>query len=171
MTLLEAKISYQAIELFELCLKHEIVVSTAESCTGGLIAACLTEIAGSSAMFDRGFVTYSNTAKVEMLGVSSATLDEFGAVSRHIALEMATGALKNSNASLSIAVTGVAGPSGGTAEKPVGLVHIAVNFNGELQHQECRFGALARHEIRSETVREALEMSAKMVRKSYGSGV
>lgn len=170
MTLLDAGISCQAIELFELCLKYEIVVSTAESCTGGLIAACVTDIAGSSAMFDRGFVTYSNQAKLEMLGVNSQTLDEFGAVSRQIALEMAAGALKNSNASLSIAVTGVAGPSGGTPQKPVGLVHIAVNLKGEVQHQECRFGALTRHEIRSETVRRALEMSAEMIRRMHEGG-
>ncbi len=169
MTILDAGISHQAIELYELCLKHDVVIATAESCTGGLIAACLTEIAGSSAMFDRGFVTYSNEAKVEMLGVKPATLDEFRAVSRQTALEMAAGALENSNASLSIAVTGIAGPSGGTPEKPVGLVHIAVNLDGEALHQECHFGPLTRHEIRSETVRRALEMSAEAVRKRYGA--
>ncbi len=171
MTLLDAGISHQAIELFELCLKYDVVITTAESCTGGLIAACLTEIAGSSAIFDRGFVTYSNEAKMEMLGVKSTTLEQFGAVSRQIALEMAAGALENSNANLSIAVTGIAGPSGGTPEKPVGLVHIAVNLDGEAVHQECHFGPQTRHEIRSETVRRALEMSTEMMRKRYGSRV
>lgn len=166
--ILDAGISRQAIELFELCTKHEIVIATAESCTGGLIAACLTEIAGSSAMFDRGFVTYSNEAKMEMLGVNSSTLAEFGAVSRQTALEMAAGALEKSNAGLSIAVTGIAGPSGGTVDKPVGLVHIAVNLDGDVRHQACRFGPLTRHEIRSETVRRSLEMSTEMIRKAYG---
>ena len=163
----DAGITAQAIELFELCLKHNIEIATAESCTGGLIAACMTDMAGSSAVFERGFVTYSNQAKVEMLSVKPETLADFGAVSRETALEMADGALVNSDASLSIAVTGVAGPSGGTAEKPVGLVHIAVNLDGDVVHQECRFGPLTRIEIRSETVRRALEMSTEMVRKVY----
>ena len=100
-------------------------LSCAESCTGGGIAAALTDVAGSSAWFDRGFVTYSNLSKQEMLGVSLATLKNFGAVSRETAIEMASGALQYSNAQLSVAVTGIAGPGGGTKSKPVGTVWIA----------------------------------------------
>lgn len=100
-------------------------LSCAESCTGGGIAAALTDVAGSSAWFDRGFVTYSNLSKQEMLGVSLATLKNFGAVSRETAIEMASGALQYSNAQLSVAVTGIAGPGGGTESKPVGTVWIA----------------------------------------------
>lgn len=160
----------QAIELFELCKINGVMIVTAESCTGGMIAAAITDIAGSSAVFDRGFVTYSNEAKMAMIGVKSSTLEQFGAVSLQTALEMAAGALKHSNASLSIAVTGIAGPTGGSPEKPVGLVHIAVNLDGEIAHEECHFGARTRHEIRSETVRRALEMSTEMMRKRYGMG-
>jgi nicotinamide-nucleotide amidase len=167
MSEVDHNISPQAIELFDLCKTHGVMVTTAESCTGGMIAAAITDIAGSSAVFDRGFVTYSNEAKMAMIGVKSSTIDQFGAVSQQTALEMAAGALKHSKASLSIAVTGVAGPSGGTPKKPVGLVHIAVNLDGEIIHEECHFGARTRSEIRSETVRRALELSAEAVRKRY----
>ena len=146
------------------------MIATAESCTGGMIAAAITDIAGSSVVFDRGFVTYSNEAKMAMIGVKSSTLEHYGAVSQQTALEMATGALKHSNSSLSIAVTGVAGPTGGTAAKPIGLVHIAVNLDGEVTHEECHFGARTRSEIRSETVRRALELSTEAVRKRYEAG-
>ena len=104
------------------CVAEKRVITGAESCTGGLIAAVLTSVSGSSAWVDRGFVTYSNEAKMEMLGVASATLDAFGAVSEETAREMAAGALKNSRATMAYAVTGVAGPAGGTATKPVGMV-------------------------------------------------
>ncbi len=138
---------------------RNITIATAESCTGGLIAGALTEISGSSAIVDRGFVTYSNQAKMEMLGVEPATLERFGAVSRETALEMAKGALARSGASLAVAVTGIAGPSGGTAEKPVGLVHLAARArNGRLIHREMRYGDLGRSGIRLATVMTALEM-------------
>lgn len=104
------------------CVAENRVIAGAESCTGGLIAAVLTSVSGSSAWVDRGFVTYSNEAKSEMLGVASATLDAFGAVSEETAREMAVGALKNSRATMAYSVTGVAGPTGGTATKPVGMV-------------------------------------------------
>ncbi len=107
------------------CRKHSLMVVTAESCTGGLVAAALTAIAGSSDVVDRGFVTYSNEAKHDMLGVGLDTLENHGAVSEPVARAMARGALTHSQASISVSVTGVAGPGGGSAEKPVGLVHFA----------------------------------------------
>lgn len=138
------------------------MVATAESCTGGLIAGALTEIAGSSAVVDRGFVTYSNRAKVEMLGVDQATLDAFGAVSRQVALEMAKGALAHSQADVAVAVTGIAGPGGGSADKPVGLVHLASACrDGRSEHREMRYGDIGRDNVRLATVRTALEMLAE----------
>ena len=104
------------------CQARKILAATAESCTGGKIIALLTDIPGSSSMVDRGFVTYSNEAKMDMLGVRNETLDAYGAVSRETALEMAAGALGNSRAGITLAVTGIAGPDGGSPEKPVGLV-------------------------------------------------
>jgi nicotinamide-nucleotide amidase len=128
----------------------------AESCTGGWIAQSVTEIAGSSAWFDRGFVTYSNAAKIAMLGVSEATLQAHGAVSLQTASEMAAGALAHSEADIALAVTGIAGPGGGTAEKPVGLVFIAWQRRG----QPCRcieqHFAGDRHAVRLQTVQKAL---------------
>lgn len=136
-----------------------LMVSTAESCTGGLIAGALTEIAGSSAVVDRGFVTYTNDAKRDMLGVGTETLITFGAVSRQTALQMAHGALFRSRAYFAVAVTGIAGPGGGSAEKPVGLVHLAAKArNGNFLHHEMRYGDIGRTEIRLATVRTALEM-------------
>ncbi|MGN7291282.1 CinA family protein [Rhizobium sp. SAFR-030] len=135
------------------------MASTAESCTGGLIAGALTEVSGSSAVVDRGFVTYSNAAKMDLLGVQAETLDTFGAVSRETALQMAKGALMRSRAHVSIAVTGIAGPGGGSVEKPVGLVHLAAACkDGRLIHKEMRYGDLGRQGIRLSTVETALSM-------------
>jgi nicotinamide-nucleotide amidase len=132
---------------------------TAESCTGGLIAALLTEIPGSSDVFERGFVTYSNTAKMQMLGVDEKLIANHGAVSKDVAEAMAKGALLHADAQLSVAVTGIAGPGGGTALKPVGLVHIAVaRKGGTLVHKECRFGKKPRGQIRFESIQSALEL-------------
>jgi nicotinamide-nucleotide amidase len=111
--------------VLEACRANELTIATAESCTGGLLAGCLTEIAGSSGVFERGFVTYSNRAKTEMLNVSAPLIEKVGAVSEEVARAMAQGALARSTADLSLAVTGIAGPGGGTEAKPVGLVHIA----------------------------------------------
>lgn len=142
-----------------------LMVSTAESCTGGLIAGALTEIPGSSAVVDRGFVTYTNSAKREMLGVQEQTLAQFGAVSKETALQMVHGALFRSHADLSVAVTGVAGPGGGSAEKPVGLVHLAAKArNGALIHHEMRYGDIGRDKVRLATVQTALEMLAALGR-------
>lgn len=136
-----------------------LMLATAESCTGGLVAAALTEIAGSSAAVDRGFVTYSNAAKVELLGVSPATLDAYGAVSEPVAGEMARGAVARSGAAVAVAVTGIAGPGGGSADKPVGLVHFAVSGPGDrLAHQVKRFGDLGRAQVRLESLRTALAL-------------
>jgi len=135
------------------------MIATAESCTGGLVAAAVTDISGSSAVLDRGFVTYSNAAKVAMLDVTPATLDAHGAVSEETAREMAAGALAHSAAHVAVAITGVAGPSGGTAQKPVGLVHFACAVKGRgITHVERRFGPLSRAKIRSASVDQALEL-------------
>jgi nicotinamide-nucleotide amidase len=140
-----------------------LMVSTAESCTGGLIAGALTDISGSSAVIDRGFVTYTNTAKMEMLGVQEATLASFGAVSRETALQMVHGALYRSKADMAVAVTGVAGPGGGSVDKPVGLVHLAAKSrSGEIIHREMRYGDIGRDKVRSATVQTALEMLLKL---------
>ncbi len=145
-------------------------IATAESCTGGLIAALLTEVPGSSAVVDRGFVTYSNDAKHRMLGVPTALLATHGAVSREVAMAMAEGALLYSSADVSVAVTGVAGPGGGSIEKPVGLVHIAAARRGATTiHRECRFGDLDRATIRLRTVATALEMALDIVRDRRGT--
>lgn len=136
-----------------------LMVSTAESCTGGLIAGALTEIPGSSAVVDRGFVTYTNTAKMEMLGVQEQTLATFGAVSEETARQMVHGALFRSRAAFAVAVTGIAGPGGGSAEKPVGLVHLAAKSrHGALLHHKMLYGDIGRTQVRLATVKAALEM-------------
>lgn len=136
-----------------------LTIATAESCTGGLIAGCLTEIAGSSDVVDRGFVTYSNAAKTDMLDVPTATIEAVGAVSEDVAIAMAKGALLRSGADLAVAVTGVAGPGGGTAAKPVGLVHIAAaRRDGGTEHRRMLYGDVGRDRVREETVVTALEM-------------
>ncbi len=143
------------------------MVATAESCTGGLIAALLTEIPGSSDVFERGFVTYSNDAKHEQLGIKPSLLAKHGAVSAEVAGAMAEGALKHSKAKFSMAVTGVAGPGGGTPKKPVGLVYIAVSGGkGKTAVEEYRFKG-SRSQIRMKTVAESLKLlTAQLTRFS-----
>ena len=142
--------------LAELRQKH-MTLATAESCTGGLIIGLLTEIAGASDVVDRGFITYSNAAKTDMLGIPADLITQYGAVSSQVAIAMALGALSYSKATISIAVTGIAGPGGGSTEKPVGLVHLGVaKLGNEPLHQECRFGDLGREIIRSKTITQAL---------------
>jgi len=111
--------------LSQYLLKNNALIATAESCTGGWLAQCMTSIAGSSAWFDRGFITYSNQAKMDMLGVKAETLAQFGAVSAEVAMQMTTGVLQYSAADYAIAITGIAGPAGGSEEKPIGSVYIA----------------------------------------------
>ncbi|MGO4351220.1 CinA family protein [Rhizobium sp. RAF36] len=136
-----------------------LMISTAESCTGGLIAGALTEISGSSAVVDRGFVTYTNTAKMEMLGVQDEALARFGAVSEETARQMVHGALFRSRAAVAVAVTGIAGPGGGSPEKPVGLVHLAAKSRrGALVHRKMLYGDIGRDKVRLATVATALEM-------------
>ncbi|PWB83872.1 MAG: damage-inducible protein CinA [Methylocystaceae bacterium] len=148
-----------AEKLLDLCRAQSLRLAIAESCTGGLVAGAITAIPGSSDVFDRGFVTYSNAAKEEMLGVPADVLERFGAVSAETARAMAQGAVHRSFADLAVAVTGVAGPSGGSAEKPVGLVHFAcLRKNHGIEHMERRFGPLTREAIREASVLQALEM-------------
>jgi nicotinamide-nucleotide amidase len=139
-------------------------IATAESCTGGLVAGALTAVAGSSDVFERGFVTYSNAAKSEMLGVDSKLIAAHGAVSHAVALAMATGAIRHSRADLAVSITGIAGPGGGSEEKPVGLVYFGTAMRGEgaeavvATTAEERFGDLGRDEVREASVRLALDL-------------
>lgn len=159
MGLYPADIEHQAAAIIAAYRERGWMIATAESCTGGLIAGALTEIAGSSAVVDRGFVTYTNQAKKELIGVSAATLEVFGAVSKETALQMAHGALMRSNAQVAVAVTGIAGPGGGSAEKPVGLVHLALKTrSGLVDHREMRYGDIGRDQVRLATVRTSLDM-------------
>ncbi|MCA0424524.1 MAG: CinA family protein [Proteobacteria bacterium] len=136
-----------------------IMIATAESCTGGLVAAALTDIAGSSDVLDRGFVTYSNEAKAEMLGVPPALIAAHGAVSPEVAGAMALGALKHSRAGLTVSITGIAGPGGGSAAKPVGLVHFAIaGRDGAVNRVERRFGSKSRAQIRQLALETALNL-------------
>lgn len=145
-------------------IADRVVIATAESCTGGLVAALLTSIPGSSAVVDRGFVTYSNVAKMEMLGVDQPLLARVGAVSAEVAVAMAEGALAHSRADVAVAVTGIAGPTGGSTEKPVGLVHFAAARRaGTRIARECRFGEIGRDEVRLAATTIALEMLAEIV--------
>mgnify|MGYP001822511027 CR=1 FL=1 len=136
------------------------LIATAESCTGGLVAGAITDVPGSSDVFERGFVTYSNAAKVEMLGVDQALISEFGAVSEEVARAMAEGALMNSEASLAVAVTGIAGP-GGSEHKPEGRVCFALAMNGrETMADKIEFGAIGRANVRQAAVAQALSLLA-----------
>jgi nicotinamide-nucleotide amidase len=133
-------------------------IATAESCTGGLVAGLLTEIPGSSDVVERGFVTYSNDAKRELLGVPREILESHGAVSEQTARAMTQGALKQSRADLAVSVTGIAGPGGGSVGKPVGLVHFAAARGGKVIHRECRFGDIGRSQVRLKSVDIAIGM-------------
>ena len=137
--------------------EQKLRIATAESCTGGLVAGLLTEIPGSSDVVDRGFVVYSNRAKSDLLGVPGDLIADQGAVSGAVARAMAEGAVENSNAHMAVAVTGIAGPGGGTKLKPVGLVHIAAAREGRsILHEAHRFGDIGRSEIRLKSVEAAL---------------
>ncbi len=156
---IDARLIAQAAELLDACRVCGETIATAESCTGGLVAVTLTAIPGSSDVFERGFVTYANAAKSEMLGVPYWLIERHGAVSEDVARAMAGGALTHSQASLAVAVTGIAGPDGGTPEKPVGLVHFAAGRrDGPVSHERVLFGDLGRAEIRRRSVAQALKM-------------
>jgi nicotinamide-nucleotide amidase len=144
--------------------EQKLRIATAESCTGGLIGALLTEIPGSSDVFDRGFIAYSNRAKSDLLGVPGDLIADMGAVSEAIVRAMAEGAVENSNAHMAVAVTGIAGPGGGTAMKPVGLVHIAAcRQRRSILHEAHRFGDIGRSEVRMKTVEAALELLQRLL--------
>lgn len=144
--------------LLALARDKGVLIATAESCTAGLIAGAITEVAGSSAIFDRGFVTYTNAAKRQMLGVDAATLQAVGAVSEEVAREMAEGALARSDAALAVAVTGIAGP-GGSEFKPEGRVCFGLARSGAATHtQTMDFGAIGRSQVRAATVTHALSL-------------
>ena len=155
-----------AKDVLDICRENHWKVATAESCTGGMIAAVLTAIAGSSDVVDRGFVTYSNEAKAELLGVPAELIESEGAVSERVARAMAEGALERSNASIAISCTGVAGPGGGSAEKPVGLVHMAAaRDDGPTLHERCLFADDGRASIRQATVMTGFEMIKSLAAK------
>lgn len=148
-----------ARRVLDRCRARELRVATAESCTGGLVAAALTELAGSSDVVECGFVTYSNEAKRKILGVPGATLKRHGAVSSATAAAMAAGALKYSQADLSVAITGIAGPGGGSKQKPVGLVYFAAaSRNGRHLARSRHYGKIGRSRVRLRSVIEALSM-------------
>jgi nicotinamide-nucleotide amidase len=163
------QLAAEALRLFELCREQSLKLAVAESCTGGLISAATTEIPGASAIFDRGFVTYSNEAKTAMLGVRPEFITKHGAVSAAVAIAMAEGALAHSQADVAIAVTGIAGPTGGSAEKPVGLVHIAAaRIGAETLHIERRYGLLERTTIRMMAARDAVLLAQRTIERPEG---
>jgi nicotinamide-nucleotide amidase len=153
----------RATELLDLCRTKGLKIAAVESCTGGLVAATLTEIAGSSDVFERGFVTYSNAAKEAMVGVTPATLARHGAVSRETAEAMAKGALTHAPVHLAVSITGIAGPGGAVPGKPVGLVHFAAaSRGGRLVARERNYGDIGRTHVRRASVLEALAMLAEL---------
>jgi nicotinamide-nucleotide amidase len=155
----------EAAALLDMCKAKGLMIATAESCTGGLVASALTGVPGSSAVVDRGFITYTNEAKEQMLGVPSEMLRRHGAVSSATAEAMARGALVHSRADLAVSVTGIAGPGGGSTEKPVGLVHFAaIARNGRLIGCERRYGDIGRSEVRRRSVLEALGILTELAK-------
>ena len=152
-----------AARVLEACEARGLMLASAESCTGGMVAAALTDIPGASSVVERGFVTYSNAAKAEMLGVPMALIETHGAVSEPVARAMAAGALASSRADRAVSVTGIAGPGGGSAEKPEGLVHFAcARRGGATAHARIEFGAIGRDRVRQASVQQALEMLLAM---------
>lgn len=153
-------------EIADLLKQYHLTVTTAESCTGGLIAATLVNVPGISGQFEEGYITYSNTAKEKLLGVSAETLERYGAVSAQTAEEMARGAVSVSGADLSIISTGIAGPDGGTKEKPAGLVYLACCLGDKLEVERRQFSG-DRQTVRQASVRTALELARRMILEAY----
>jgi nicotinamide-nucleotide amidase len=163
----EEELKERARALLDLCRRKKLKLGAAESCTGGLLAATLTEIPGSSDVFERGFVTYSNEAKETMLGVPPLTLKSHGAVSRETAEAMARGVLAHAPVDLAVSITGIAGPGGAVPGKPVGLVHLAAAArDGRLIQQERKYGAIGREQVRRASVFEALTMLDELAEQS-----
>jgi len=148
----------QADAVIAAAVARRRMLATAESCTGGLVAAALTQIAGSSTVVDRGFVTYSNAAKSQMLGIDPALIETHGAVSEAVARAMAEGAIRHSDALVTVSITGIAGPGGGSPDKPVGLVHFAAAGPAGTAHIERRFGDIGRDSVRLASLRQALDL-------------
>jgi nicotinamide-nucleotide amidase len=152
--------------LLDICTKKKLTLATAESCTGGLVAATISEIAGSSLVLDRGFVTYSNSAKQQMLGVTPATIDIYGAVSTECAEEMAKGALAHASVDLAVSITGIAGPTGAVPGKPIGLVYFyAASRSGRVIAHDRKYGDIGRANVRHKSVLEALVMLRELAEK------
>lgn len=159
-----------ARRVLEACKSNGLMAATAESCTGGMVAAALTDVAGSSAVVDRGFVTYSNEAKADMLGVPKALIEAHGAVSEPVARAMAEGALRHSQAQIAVSITGIAGPGGGSVEKPEGLVHFArASRGGVTIAVKKEFGPLGRAEVRRLSVHQALQMLLDSAEDKHGT--
>lgn len=154
---MEPELTEAAARLLDTCRRLGWTIATAESCTGGMVAAALTEIPGSSDVMDRGFVTYTNEAKQQMIGVPAPLFAAVGAVSEEVARAMAEGARRTAGTALACGITGVAGPGGGSAEKPVGLVHIAAATAGATVHRRCQFDG-DRHAVRLASALAALQM-------------
>lgn len=154
----EILIKNQTEEVIKKCKRKGYLIATAESCTGGMAASYLTSISGSSEIFDRGFITYSNLSKVELLGIDEGLINKYGAVSSETAIAMALGAVSNSRANISLSITGVAGPSGGTDINPVGTVYIAIANNNKTNYNKFNFENQGRNFIRQSAVYEALRM-------------
>jgi nicotinamide-nucleotide amidase len=163
--LIDRQIVTQAATLLETARERGDLFATAESCTGGLLAATLTAIPGASDVFERGFVTYSNTSKSELLGVPAWLIERHGSVSEDVARAMVGGALTHSRATLAVAITGIAGPDGGTPDKPVGLVHLAAaRRDAPVLHHQLLLGDIGRNEIRRESVVQALALLDSLLR-------
>lgn len=171
MAMIDQELKDAAIALLDLCKAKKLTLAAAESCTGGLLAAVLTDIPGSSDVVDRGFVTYSNTAKQQMLGVPPPTIERYGAVSRETAEAMAQGALANAQVDLAVSITGIAGPGGAMPGKPIGLVHFAAaSRSGRLIHHERKFGDVGRSEVRRRSVFQAMAMLGDLAQKQEPPG-
>jgi nicotinamide-nucleotide amidase len=159
-------VSDAAIALLDLCKQKKLTLATAESCTGGLVAAALSEIPGSSLVLDRGFVTYSNEAKQQMLGITPSTIDVYGAVSKECAEEMAKGALAHAQVDLAVSITGIAGPTGAVPGKPIGLVFFcAASRSGRVIAHDRKYGDIGRGEVRRKSVVHALAMLTELAAK------
>ena len=159
----DAEITQAAAALLDLCKAKKLTIATAESCTGGLVASTLSEISGSSLVLDRGFITYSNEAKQQMLGVTPATIDVYGAVSKECAEEMAKGALAHAQVDLAVSITGIAGPTGAVPGKPIGLVYFcAASRSGRVIAHDRKYGDIGRGQVRRASVLQALAMLTEL---------
>ena len=166
MSMFDEEITAAVNRLLERCRAKTLTVATAESCTGGLVAAAISEISGSSAVLDRGLVTYSNEAKQQMLGVTPSTIDVYGAVSTECADEMAKGALAHAQVDLAVSITGIAGPTGATPGKPIGLVYFCTaSRSGRIIAHDRKFGDIGRTQVRRASVLQALALLQELADK------